>query len=138
MWAAMGPRLAEAANAASSARQIPHTCDAKERKAWERLVDHTLIEWGRDPAVLEDDGVVAPSVETVKRACEVSAVLRRLEFPPPTRIVPTGDGGIAFQVDGHRDFVSVEIAPDGAVEYLRFSDSKLVERYEVSIPASAR
>ena len=136
--ASIAPRLAKAVetNADSSARQMTPSRDDQEREAWENLIDGTLIEWGRDPSALEDDGVVPPSIETIKHACEIATELRRLDFPAPTRLVPTGDGGIAFEVDAGCDFVSVEIAPDGAVEYLRFSGSKLVERYEVSIPTS--
>lgn len=140
MSASIAPRLAKAVdtNVGSSARQMTPTIDDEEREAWENLIDNTLIDWGRDPEVLEDDGVTPPSVETIKHAYEIAAALRRVNFPAPTRIVPTGDGGIAFEVDAGSDFVSVEIGDNGTVEYLRFSGSKLVERYEVSIPTNIK
>lgn len=109
-----------------------------KKETWGNLIDNTLIEWGRDPSVLEDDGVAPPSVETIQRACEIAMILCNRNFPAPTRIVPTGDGGIAFEVDAGGDFVSVEIASEGTVEYFRFSASKLVERYEVSIPSGIK
>lgn len=125
-------------SADSLARQMAPGCDNKERERWESLVDRTLIEWGRDPAILEDDGIIPPTIGTVKNACDIARVLCRLGLPAPTRIVPTGDGGIAFQADADHDFVSIEIAADGTVEYLRFSGSKLVERYEVVIPRAVK
>lgn len=138
--ASISPRLAKAVetNADSLGGRMAPCYDANQREAWENLTDSTLIEWGRDPALLEDDDVIAPSIETIGRAFDIASVLRSHGLPAPTRIVPTGDGGIAIQDDAGHDFVSIEIAADGTVEYLRFSGSKIVERYEVLIPRSIK
>jgi hypothetical protein len=125
-------------NVDSSACQRASRVGDNKHEAWEELVDRTLLEWGKDPSVLEDDGVVPPSMGTITRAYEIATFLRIRGFPAPTRIVPTGDGGVAFQFEADRDFDSLEVAEDGNIECLRFSGSKLVERYEVSIPAGVR
>jgi hypothetical protein len=125
-------------NADTSVGQMAPRYDAGENEAWGGLIDSTLIEWGRDPTLLEDDGFTPPSAETLRRACEIASVLRSLRFPAPTRIVPTGDGGISFQAEDGDAFISIEIAADGTVEYFRFSGAKLVERYEVLIARSIK
>ena len=48
--------------------------------------------------------------------------------PPPTRIVPTGEGGIALQFERGRDFVSIEIEHEGVVELLVFEEGRLKHR----------
>ena len=125
------PSKAVETNADASAGQMAPQYGDYQTEAWNELIDRTLIEWGRDPSILEDDDVVPPSVETVQRACEIAKLLRSLNYSAPTRIVPTGDGGISFESEDVECFESIEIGANGTIEYLRFEKAKLVERYEI-------
>ena len=37
--------------------------DPKEREAWKTVIEGRLADWARNPALLEDEGVEAPSVK---------------------------------------------------------------------------
>ena len=92
------------------------------------LIDDQLAAWARDPTQLGDDGVQPPSTATITRASLVASALRDFGALPPTRVVPTGDGGIALQFDWGRKFVSIEIEPEGLVELFVFDDGRLKHR----------
>ena len=95
---------------------------------WSALIDGQLATWAHNPAQLEDDDVRAPSVAIIKKTSLVAASLRDHEAPAPTRIVPTGDGGIAMQFERGREFISIEIEPEGLVELLVFKEGRLTHR----------
>lgn len=108
-----------------------HAASSDEgRKAarWSELIEGQLDGWRRDPAQLEDDDVLAPTIDTIRRAIVVARSMRDQRLPPPDRIVPTGDGGIALQFERDREFVSIEIEPEGLVELLVFDGGKLKHR----------
>lgn len=96
--------------------------------AWSAFIDGQLASWARDPAQLEDDDVLAPSPTTITKASQVAASLRDHGAPSPTRVVPTGDGGIALQFERGREFISIEIEPEGLVELLVFEEGHLTHR----------
>jgi hypothetical protein len=52
--------------------ETPVTSDSGQesaaRAAWQRIIDHQLIEWGRDPGQFDDEGIEPPTRETVQRA----------------------------------------------------------------------
>lgn len=96
--------------------------------AWSKLIDGQLASWIEDPAQLEEEDLLAPSPAILRRASLVAASLRDHNTPPPTRIVPTGDGGIALQFEREREFISIEIEPEGPVELLVFEDGCLKHR----------
>lgn len=100
----------------------------KSELSWSQLIDGPLASWARDPSQLDDDGLLAPSSATITKASLVAASLRDHGAPAPTRIVPTGDGGIALQFDRGRQFISIEIEPEGVVELLVFDDGRLRHR----------
>jgi hypothetical protein len=100
--------------------------------AWNAIADSQLIAWGRDPGQLEEDGIQAPAEQTIARATELASRLRVQGVPAPTRIVPTGDGGIAFQFEDDSRFTSIEIGDDGVVELYQFEESRLILRQVVA------
>jgi hypothetical protein len=109
-----------------------NTCDQQATAdAWARFIDEQLPAWAENPSQLEDDDLVAPSLTTISRASTIAASLRAQGAPPPTRIVPTGDGGIAFQYEGDPKFVSIEIEPEGPIEILVFNLGRLIYRAEL-------
>lgn len=100
-------------------------------EAWQELVDEKFIEWGRRPGREEDeDGLVWPSLTAVGRACDLAAFLQDI-WRPPDRVVPDGDGGIAFEWYRDLDSISINVQEDGTIEALCFENCRLVERIEL-------
>lgn len=99
---------------------------------WQDLVDYKLVEWGRNPDQLRDENVVVPSRAAISKACKLAVELRKEGSPPPTRVVPSGEGGIVFE---HRTQTIVEVLEidiDASIEYLVFSNCRLVHRRQIS------
>ena len=96
------------------------------RDGWRHIIDSTLIEWGRDPSQLEDDGVTAPTRAVVNRANELARELRDGGVPPPNRAVTNGDGGIVFEWWKGSVFEQIEIADDGSITVTRIVDAQVV------------
>ena len=100
----------------------------RTRQAWQKLIDHTLVEWGKDASSLEDEEFVPPSLEVVDLACEIAMGLRDDGAEPPTRVVPDGEGGIAFERVEGAFSESLNVYADRAVEFLGFDDCRLICR----------
>jgi hypothetical protein len=99
------------------------------RKAWNDVVDYKLIEWGRDPGLLDEDELIPPSSRAIDVAIRLARHLRdQGSAPPPTRVAPDGDGGIIFErwVNGSSE--SFEISDGGEVEYVLFHNGRVVIR----------
>lgn len=92
---------------------------------WQSIIDHQLVEWGRDPSALADDGVTPPSQEIIGLACELAKACELAGYLPPTRVVPDGGGGIAFEQQDARSYVAFLIHADGKVEFVHFKDGSL-------------
>ena len=100
----------------------------KASEQWQALIDYQLVEWGRDPGQLEDEGIQPPSIETIELAIWLASRLRRADLPPPTRIVPNAHGGIVFERHERNVFESIRLSADGSAEYCAFENSRLVKR----------
>lgn len=102
----------------------------REREGWQRIIYDYLVEWGRNPSQLEDEGIVAPSVEIIGRASEVAMELRDAltPCPAPLRVVADGEGGIAFEFRLGTLFASLNIGADGLVELVTFDNCRLKSR----------
>ncbi len=100
----------------------------KASEEWQGLIDYQLIEWGRDPGQLEDEGIQPPSMETIELAIWLASSLSRADLPPPTRIVPDANGGIVFERRERNVFESIRLSADGSAEYCAFENSHLVKR----------
>ena len=100
------------------------------REGWQRIIDEYLVEWGRNPAFLNDDEIVAPSLSVISYACQIAVDLRDAEPPPPSpsRAVPDGEGGIAFERRVGDCFQSLEIREDRTIELVTFRNCKIVSR----------
>jgi hypothetical protein len=101
---------------------------AVERRRWDEIIDQRLIEWGRDPSQLNDDGVVPPARDVVRRACQLAAAMRDSGLPAPSRVVPSGEGGIVFERQVGPTFTAIEVQHDGTIEVRAFHKSKMVTR----------
>jgi hypothetical protein len=117
-----------------TARDIEH-----ERARWQRCIDEKLIEWGRDPSQLEDDGVDAPSPDVIRLAIEVASRYRDSgQWAPPDRVAPDPNGGIVFERRAGSQAEVLHVGSDGEVEYQRFVGPRLVERRRLLAPRSIR
>jgi len=100
----------------------------RNRRGWDGFIDRCLVEWGRDPGALADEGFAPPNLKAIDLACAIALALKDEGLAPPTRIVPDGEGGLCFEhVDGDW-FVSLNIYADLTVELLDFNDCRLLTR----------
>jgi hypothetical protein len=109
-------------------RREPRREDTEHQVAWQRVIDYTLVEWGRDPSVLEDDGLPAPSRETIHLACRVAKYYRDFGAPAPQRVCPDTSGGIVFELGRGQILETLRITPNGTVELVVFDDGRLRSR----------
>lgn len=100
---------------------------------WDNILDHVLVEWGRDPSSLGDEDFFPPSTQVVGLACELAQYFRDSESPAPSRVVPDGDGGIAFEWDSGELSLALEIDDELNVEGLTFQNHRLVDRVRICI-----
>ena len=98
------------------------------RQGWQKLIDAKLIEWGRNPAPLEEDDLIPPSPAIVDRAAQVAMRCRDEGVSPPDSVVPNGDGGIVFEISTGNLVETLEIHSDGSREYITYEDCRVVRR----------
>lgn len=98
------------------------------REAWQRVIDHKLIEWGSAPSQLEDEGIDPPTKNTIQRAIRLAQAYQEEGRPAPDRVVPDPNGGIVFERQEQDVSEVLYIWEDGTTEYQRFQDARLVER----------
>ncbi len=100
----------------------------QEISAWNRLIDHYLVEWGRHPEQLADEDFVPPSRPVIDRACQLAMQMRDNGFAAALRVVPDGEGGVCFErIEGNL-FFSLRVEPGRPVERLVFENHRLVLR----------
>lgn len=127
-----GPRREVFPTANVREAELSEGLEAERNKAaWNRFIDGTLVEWGRDVAVLKDEGFIPPSLDVVNLACQVAMSLRDAGCAPPTKIVPDGEGGISFERVVGRVSASLRIYADQTGEFLLFDDCRLTERHRL-------
>jgi len=105
--------------------EISHT---NYKILWNRFIYEKLVEWGRGTTAMEDDGFIPPTPEVIDKACEKAQEWRDSGFPPPTRVVPDGEGGISFKRDDGDISESLSIYTKKSGEFLRFEGCHLSER----------
>ncbi len=98
------------------------------RAGWNKVIDEYLVEWGMDPAALEDEDFHPPSLRMIDLACAIALYLRDQGEAPPMRVVPDGNGGISFEFRDGDLFASLNVHPDESIEILVFEDCQLRER----------
>jgi hypothetical protein len=100
-----------------------------DRQEWERIIDNQLVEWGLDPTKLADDGIESPSDAALSTASQLALAFRNAKFPRPTRVAPTGDGGVAFHWDkGQGTMLIFEVSDDGTSERIEIDRGNIVAR----------
>ena len=116
-------------NVADQQSLVTRLCERQDsRDAWQAVIDKRLVEWGRDPSGLEDDGITPPSPEAVYQAGQLALTWRDEGVAHPLRVAPTGDGGIVFERWEGGLFQSIEIQANGTIELATFRNSRLLSR----------
>ncbi len=99
--------------------------------AWQHIVDTQLIEWGRDPQLLRDDGFDPPTRMALSQAAEAIVMLRKLPVDCPTRAVVDGVGGISFEWEGDNEFRSLDFSATGGIMFNTFKNGRLVSSHSL-------
>ena len=98
---------------------------------WQEIIDRQLVEWGRDPDALADEGIEPPSSATIRLARRVAQATRDAGAPPPSRVVIDGAGGIAFERLDSGIYETLLVRKDGSVEALAFRGAALLSRNRI-------
>jgi len=93
---------------------------------WLEVIDK--IKYFREYPVYEYEDEERPSEEVVIEACKMALTLS--EGPPPMRVVPCGDNGLAFEWKSGDIYETINIGND-EVEHIIFKDCKIVDRYKI-------
>ena len=95
-------------------------------RGWDAMISQ-LLQWSDDPAEAgDDDGFDPPSYTAIGQALELARAWRDAEMVPPLRVLPDGEGGIAFERREGPSFKSLRVSADGTVELLAFENSRLI------------
>jgi hypothetical protein len=104
------------------------------KKSWEELISETLALWDDDTF---DDECPTPSIEVVKVARWAAGELQSEGTDAPLRIVPTADGGIAFEWDSYPTFDCLIVHPDCSLDLKQFEFGSLLRRRRSAGPMIA-
>lgn len=97
------------------------------RESWESAIDRHLIEWGRNPRYFDNAEITAPSKISIDKATQFARCRKQDgSMPGPMRVVPDGDGGIAFEFSIGDSFVSIDVGEEGRIVLNVFRDCKLL------------
>lgn len=102
--------------------------DQATREAWRRLIDHKLIEWGRNPDQFTDEGLEPLSPWAIQFAILMAENLCAGRAAAPTSVVPDAHGGIVFERRDNDAFEAFRFSADGTLEFCVFEHGRLVRR----------
>ena len=105
--------------------------DPSESQSWIRVI-HALDSWLFNPPDVEEGGSV-PSPTAIQLGIDLALKMQHMHVPPPLRVVPNGEGGVAFERRADGRFHVVEIFEDGTAETTLFEDCKLVNRAQIAL-----
>lgn len=108
--------------------------DSAQADQWDKVIEHQLLVWERDPESLADEGIELPAKSTVSLALGLARAIRNVS-PPPTRVVPDADGGIVFEREEQNVLQTIRVNPDGTIEYCRFREARLIDRFQCDLTA---
>ena len=97
------------------------------------MIDHVLIPWATKGVEVDDD-LRPPSAVSLRAAATLVCQWRDVGLPPPTAVLPDGDGGILFEQRAGRTSIQFYVLHDGVVEVSHYGpDGRLLDH--VLIPA---
>jgi hypothetical protein len=121
-------RAVKTNTANESSLALTDSIRSSRRDAWEEVVDRRLVEWGRDPSLLEEDDLIPPTREAVQSAVKIVRILQQRYLPPPRRVVPDGDGGIVMERWSDHASESIEVDRRGRAELVICLDGAVLNR----------
>lgn len=106
--------------------------DLAEPSKWDAALDKLRC-WASDPGTLDDEGFEAPSTNTIQLALNLALQRRERGVPPPTRVMPNGEAGVALEwvVGSFRNLW--EIDDQNRLEMSRFEAGRCVSRDEFDL-----
>jgi hypothetical protein len=122
--------IAETSAVSDDALASPARKRREDRSGWEPI-DEKLRAWGRDPDQFDAGEIVPPSRPIIYAARRVADKLCELGSPAPLRVVPDGDGGIAFEFRHRDDSETVHIHYDNSVEWIQFHKCQIFYRQQL-------
>lgn len=107
-----------------------------EDDPWATILADTIELWANNPAIFEEEGLEAPSPETLQKASSYAKRMKLGGLVAPDRIVMDAAGGILFELENLEEGVRVVLHfwDEGDVELQTFRGSKLVDRFVMSTP----
>jgi len=101
------------------------TADPEDRR---REIVDLLLAWRSDPNQLRADEMEPPSADLIDAALRILHGWRSVGPPPPDRVVPNAEGGLAFEWYPDPWFFDLELFADGSAEWSISKDVRLVAR----------
>jgi len=99
------------------------------RDAWKRFLDLLQFEWQPDRDALADDGVEAPSLQTIEIAYQLAKSFMDSGKPAPDKLVRDPNGGIVFSRRVGSWSEVLHVWDDGEAEVQVFDGATLIRRH---------
>jgi len=99
---------------------------AANGELWEKVINECLIDWGLNPGRLEEDDLIPPTRQALQVAGHIAQRLRDSDAPPPKRVVPDRDGGLAMERWEGECTTTIVVSADGGVEIIQWRGSTIV------------
>lgn len=114
-------------------QQIQEKVDAMSdtilhHREWNEKIQDTLIAWFNLPSLFDDDDFEPPNRKTILAAISLARLMKENDCLPPTRIVPSVDGGVILETAAAPFLVTIEILNCGRVENIVFEHGKVKRR----------
>jgi hypothetical protein len=99
------------------------------KEAWRQTLEKvSMMRFIRFPD-LEDEGLKPPVSRAIAKATAIINSMLAGTYPPPTRVIPDGEGGIVFERwDKKGDGQRIVVSAVGIAELSTFEGSRLVSR----------
>lgn len=105
--------------------------------SWEEVIAESIARWQVDAASIFDDDIPTPTDDVMRLARWKARSLMETGVDAPSRIVPTVDGGIAFEWESLSRFESLTVHPDLSLEQKCFEFGSLIRRRRSPGPVNA-
>ena len=98
-------------------------------RAWNAVIN-LLLDWMRDPSLVEDEGIAPTDQDSIKGALKIASRLKQDCVAAPTRVVPSPDGEVVFEREDGDTFESMTFTTDGGFEYRLFEGTVLIDEIQ--------
>lgn len=122
------PNVLSTAAATGQSSETQQITVDDHREVWVTLINQTLIEWGRNLSEFVADGLAPIGKPALQLACRFSVGSKKDGDKPPSRILPTVDGGVVFVWDfpAEKGEIELQFNVDGSAELTGFKQGKVI------------